>query len=169
MNIQFTKKEIKNSVECQWRMYHIKQLLIIYLIIGIISLFFTFITVGKYGSDYLGTALITWLWCIFGSGIIFGCFILYHFSKYRYFINNYKNFKCYEVLLDTLSTSYAYKSSVYYSVSINYDGRNKKIDTNPYFSSTFFSKFSPDDYNNKKVIGLYDNTLEKFYIIKKAD
>ena len=40
-------------------------------------------------------------------------------------------------------------------------------DTDFYFSSNIFSKFSPEEYNNKKVIGLYDDNLEKFYIVKK--
>ena len=49
------------------------------------------------------------------------------------------------------------------------NSKTKTVDTNPYFSSSVFSKFSPEEYNNKKVIGLYDDNLEKFYIIKKIN
>lgn len=169
MGNNFSKEEIKNSVECQWRKILAKQLFSIYLIVLIASLFIPFIITVKYDIKYLGIVFIIWLCCMLVIGIFFGCFILYYVIKYKYLLKNYEKFDTYEVVLDTLSTSYAYKASIYYTVTFVYEGKTKRIDTNPYFSSAFFSKFSPEDYNNKKVIGLYDNNLEKFYIIKKVD
>ena len=32
-----------------------------------------------------------------------------------------------------------------------------------------FAKFTLEDYNNKRVIGLYDSQMDKFYIIRKTD
>ena len=69
----------------------------------------------------------------------------------------------YEVKLDDISTSYLYRGATYYTVTID----NKKVDTNPIFSSSFLSKHSLQDYNNKTVIGLFDKTLNKFYVIRK--
>ena len=35
------------------------------------------------------------------------------------------------------------------------------------FQCSRFSKHSFEDYNNKTVIGLFDKTLNKFYVIRK--
>ena len=96
--------------------------------------------------------------------IIFGFFMLYSYRKMRYLLKNYENMQIFEVKLDNISTSYMYKGAVYYTVTIN----NSKVDTNPIFSSSFFSKHLLEDYNNKTVIGLFDEALNKFYIIKKV-
>lgn len=166
MHNNLTKEEIKNSVECQWRKFHAKQLLVIYLIIVVATLFVPLILLTKYGTEYLGQGIITWLICILVLGLLFGVFVLYYYFKYRYLLKSYKNFNCYEVVLDNVATSYSYRA-IYYIVTFNHNGKTKKVDTNPYFSTTIFSKFSPEEYNNKKVIGLYDDNLEKFYIVKK--
>ena len=99
-----------------------------------------------------------------------------------YLLKNYGEFASYEVTLDNVSTSYAYKGAVYYKVTINEVGRTIKVDTNPYFSSGVFAPFALEDYNNKRVVGLYevliktaaaallyDNEKDKFYIIKKVN
>ena len=167
MHNVLTKEEIKNSIECQWRKFHAKQLLIIYLIIAAATLFVPLILLMQYGMEYLGQGIITWLICILVLGLFFGVFVLYYYSKYRYLLRNYRNFNCYEVVLDNVATSYSYRA-IYYTVTFNHNGKTKKVHTNPYFSNTIFSKFSPEEYNNKKVIGLYDDNLERFYIIRKT-
>ena len=83
----------------------------------------------------------------------------------RYLLKNYENMQIYEVKLDNISTSYMYRGAVYYTVTIN----NKKVDTNPIFSSSIFSKYSLNEYNNKTIIGLFDKTLNKFYVIRKIN
>lgn len=165
-------EDIKNSVEYQWRQHHVKTLLIVWLILAAATLFipFTMIaTTGDYELEFLGFGMLIWVCCIAGYGLLFGGFILYYCLKNRYLLKNYKNFTCYEVTLDNLSTSYAYKGSIYYTVKIVDGETTKTVDTNPYFSNLWLSKFTPSDYNNKKVIGLYDGNAEKFYIIKKVD
>ena len=166
MHNNLTKEEIQNSVECQWRKFCAKQLLVIYLIIAATTLFVPLISLMKYGMEYLGQGIIIWLICILVLGLFFGSFVLYYYSKYQYLLKNYRNFNCHEVVLDNVATSYSYRA-IYYKVKINYNGKTINVDTNPYFSNTIFSKFSPEEYNNKKVIGLYDDNLEKFYIVKK--
>ena len=51
--------------------------------------------------------------------------------------------------------------------AINDEGVTRQVSTNAYFSSSMFAKFTLEDYNNKKVVGLYDSQMDKFYIIKK--
>lgn len=165
----FSIEEMKNSVEYQWRKFHAKQLLVIYLIIVVVSLLIPFLTTIKYDFKYLMTGIITWLCCTGFFGLFFGVFSLFYLIKNRYLLKNYRNFKSYEVVLDAVATSYSYKASIYYTVTFIHEGKTKKVDTNPYFSSSFFSKFTPEEYNNKKVIGLYDDNLERFYIIKKIN
>ena len=161
-------EEIKNSIEYQWRKSQINTLLVVWLFIAVITLFIPFIVTINY-LEFLGFGMLIWLCCMVFIGLILGAFILFYCSKSRYLLQNYKNFNCYEVVLDRVSTSYAYKYSIYYTVKIVYNGITKTVDTNPYFSNSFFSKFYPDDFNNKKVMGLYDSNMEKFYIVKKVD
>ena len=97
--------------------------------------------------------------------IIFGPFMLYSYRKMRYLLKNYENMQIFEVKLDNISTSYMYRGAVYYTVTIN----NKKVDTNPIFSSLFLSKHLLNEYNNKTVIGLFDESLNKFYVIRKIN
>ena len=91
--------------------------------------------------------------------------MLYSYSKMRYLLKNFENMQIYEVKLDNISTSYMYRGAVYYTVTIN----NKKVDTNPIFSSLFLSKHLLNEYNNKTVIGLFDESLNKFYVIRKIN
>lgn len=162
----FTEEDIKNSVEYQWRLFNIKRILLLFLIVTIITSLIPIIVTAINGVEYIDFIFIIWFIYILVMGLILVPFIVYFIFKNKYLIKNYKSFKCYEVVLDTPSTSYAYKASVYYSVKINVNNEIKKVETNPYFSSSVFSKFALEEYNNKTVIGLYDNKLEKFYIIK---
>lgn len=166
-----SSEEIKNSVEYQWRKYQIGMLLSVWLFIVVVTLFLPFIVIAinDHDLELLGYGMLIWLCCMAFIGLILGGFILFYCLKNRYLLKNYKNFNCYEVVLDNLSTSYSYSHSIYYTVNIVEEGITKKVDTNPYFSSSLFSKFYPVDFNNKKVIGLYDSNMEKFYIVKKVN
>ena len=84
-----------------------------------------------------------------------------------YILKHYTMFNSYEVMLDNVSTSYAYRGAVYYTVTINDEGVTRQVSTNAYFSSSMFAKFNLEDYNNKRVIGLYDSQMDRFYIVKK--
>lgn len=166
MKNDFTENEIKQSVEYQWRNRQIKILLGIWVFI---SVAFSTVPIMCVIMDFetIGVALLIWLVFVIMFGIILGGFSLSYYFKNKYFVKNYMNFSCHEVVLDKVVTSLMTRGSVYYKVTI-YDGNVKKeVDTNPYFSNYLFSKFLPEDFNNKKVIGLYDSQMDKFYIIKK--
>ena len=166
MKNNFTVNEIKKSVEYQWRNRQIKILLGIWVFI---SVAFSTVPIMCVIMDFetIGVALLIWLIFVIMFGIILGGFSLSYYFKNKYFVKNYMNFSCHEVVLDKVVTSLMTRGSVYYKVTI-YDGNVKKeVDTNPYFSNYLFSKFLPEDFNNKKVIGLYDSQMDMFYIIKK--
>ena len=71
--------------------------------------------------------------------------------------------------MDNFSTSILYKNSIFYSVKINEGNQEKIVNTNPYFSNSPLAKLLPLEYNGKKVLGLYDDSEDKFYIIKKVE
>lgn len=90
----------------------------------------------------------------------------YSWYKIISLFKKYEKLPIYEVILDDFSTSYFYRGAVYYKVNINCNGIIKKVDTNPYFSNSFMSVCCPSEYNNKKVVGLYDEKKDKLYVIK---
>ena len=168
MKNDFTENEIKQSVEYQWRNRQIKILLGIWVFI---SVAFSTVPIMCVIMDFetIGVALLIWLVFVILFGVILGGFSLSYYFKNKYFVKNYMNFSCHEVVLDKVVTSLMTRGSVYYKVTI-YDGNVKKeVDTNPYFSNYLFSKFLPENFNNKKVVGLYDKNENKFYIIKKVN
>lgn len=163
---EITKEDIINSVEVLWRKSQIKFLLTLWLIISCISVLPFILTVDN--LDFFLTGLLVWIILIGVYGIIFGSYALYHLFKIKYILKNYTKFSVHEVCLDNFSTSYMYRRSVYYTVRINTEGTNVSVDTNPYFSNSINAKFTPNNFNNKKVIGLYDAENAKFYIVKKV-
>ena len=168
MKNDFTENEIKQSVEYQWRNRQIKILLGIWLFISIAIFIVPLIGIIM-NFEIIGVALLIWLIFVFMFGVMLGGFSLYYYFKNKYFVKNYMNFSCHEVVLDKVVTSLMSRGSIYYKVTIIDGNIKKEIDTNPYFSNYLFSKFLPEDYNNKKVVGLYDKNENKFYIIKKVN
>lgn len=162
MNNNLTKEEIINSVEYQWRKRQIKVYLSIFIIISLLTLFIPII-IGINDFSALIISLIVWIIMMLFYGVIFACFIFYSALKIKYLLRNFNKFSVYEVELNSISTSYIYRGSVYYTVEVE----SHKVNTNPIFSSSYFSKFTLKEYNNQVVIGLYDDKLDKFYIIKK--
>ncbi len=160
--MKLTKDDIFISVEYQWRKHQLVLYFHGWLIVSIISIFIP-ITITITNLEYIDIAILSWLGAIIFMFLIFLPLMLYSYSKMRYLLKNYENMQIYEVKLDDISTSYMYRGATYYTVTIN----NKKVDTNPIFSSSFLSKHSLQDYNNKTVIGLFDKTLNKFYVIRK--
>ena len=165
MKNDFTKEDIKNSVEYGWRKTSFCWLLGIWAVIAVVMLFGVLII----GFDDIkaGMGLQVWLIVMAIYSVIYLPFVAYYGYKILYILKHYAEFNSYEVMLNIVSTSYAYRGAVYYTVTINDEGVTRQVDTNAYFSSSMFAKFTLEDYNNKKVIGLYDNQMDKFYIIKK--
>ena len=168
MKNDFTENEIKQSVEYQWRNNQIKILLGVWLFISI-AIFIVPLLGMIMELEIIGVTLLIWLFFVIMFGVILGGFSLSYYFKNKYFVKNYMNFSCHEVVLDKVVTSLMSRGSIYYKVSIIDENTKKDIDTNPYFSNYLFSKFLPEDYNNKKVVGLYDKNENKFYIIKKVN
>lgn len=168
MKNDFTENEIKQSVEYQWRNNQIKIYLGIWLFISI-AIFIVPLMGIIMDFEIIGVTLFIWLVFVIMFGVILGGFSLSYYFKNKYFVKNYMNFSCHEVVLDKVVTSLMSRSSIYYKVTIIDGNIKKEIDTNPYFSNYLLSKFLPEDYNNKKVVGLYDKNENKFYIIKKVN
>ena len=162
--MKLSKDDILNSVEYQWRKHQLVLYFYFWLIISIITIFIP-LAIGITNLEYIAVVALSCLGVIIFIFLIFGSFMLYSYSKMRYLLKNYENMQIYEVKLDDISTSYMYRGAVYYTVTIN----NKKVDTNPIFSSSFLSKYLLNDYNNKTVIGLFDESLNKFYVIRKIN
>lgn len=109
-----------------------------------------------YITKVFSNIIFVWLGYILLTGIFIGFGIWFQNKKRNYLLNNYKEFNCYEVTLDNFAPSPLYKQYVYYKVKIDDNGTIKTINTNPYFSNSPITKFSPVEYNGKKVVGLYD-------------
>lgn len=165
MENNLTIEDLKQSVEYLWRKYQIKQALYLWMFFALLLLVYIF-CILCIDTSMIQYELIFYC-CVMGiMSVIILIPILIQIIKIKYFLKNYKKFSYHEVILDNFSTSYFYKRAVYYSVKIN---DNNVVNTSPYFSNSIFSKFTPEEYNNKKVIGLYDDKFDKFYVIKKID
>ncbi len=163
-----TKEDIKNSVEYRWRKTSLLWVLGIWAVITVV-MFLAVVLTSLDDMKYITLSLEVWLIVTAIYSVIFLPFIAYYVYKMLYILKHYKQFNLYEVMLDNVSTSYAYRGAVYYTVTIYDDGTTNHVCTNPYFSSRIFATFILEEYNNKKVIGLYDSNLDKFYIIKKVN
>ena len=161
----FTKEDIKNSVEYKWRKNSFCLLLGIWAFIAAVMLFGVLII----GFDDIkpGMGMQVWLIVMAIYSVIYLPFVAYYGYKMLYILKHYTEFNSYLVMLDNVSTSQMYRGAVYYTVTINDEGVTKQVSTNAYFSSGMFSKFPLEDYNNKKVVGLYDSKMDRFYIIKR--
>lgn len=166
MKNNFTREDIKNSVEYRWRKTSFCWLLGIWAVIAAVMLFGVLI-IGFDDIKYIGLSFQIWGIVTAIYSAIFLPFVVYYGYKMLYILKHYTEFNSYEVMLDNVSTSYAYRGAVYYTVTINDEGVTRQVSTNAYFSSSIFAKFTLEDYNNKKVIGLYDGQIDKFYIVKK--
>ncbi len=166
MKNDFTKEDIKNSVEYQWRKTSFCWLLGIWVFIAVVMLFGTLI-ISFDDIKYIGLSFQIWLIVTAIYSAVLLPFAAFYCYKMVYLLKHYKEFNSYEVMLDNVSTSYAYRGAVYYTVTVNDEGVSRQTATNPYFSSGLFARFTLEDYNNKKVVGLYDSQMDKFYIIKK--
>ena len=167
MKNTFTKETIKNSVEYQWRKSSFCWLIGIWAFIAVAMLLGVLI-IG-FNDIKPGMGLRVWIIVMSIYSVIYMPFVVYYAYKMLYILKHYTEFNSYEVMLNNVSTSYAYRGAVYYTVTINDGGATRQVSTNAYFSSGVFAKFTLEDYNNKKVVGLYDSQMDKFYIVKKAD
>ncbi len=159
MGNELTKEDIKNSIEYKWRIELIKNLLFSYLINLLATLP---IMLFSLEFDDLLLAFIIWVIWNLIFGVFFLANIFYYLYKNKYLFKNYHKFKSYIVVLDHPYNSYSYKRSTYYTCLIEDNYIKKNVCTNSCFSND-----NIEEFNNQKVIGLYDDVLEKIYVIKK--
>ncbi|MCI1244348.1 MAG: hypothetical protein LKG11_00075 [Bacilli bacterium] len=165
-----TKEEIKNSVEYKSSMFDAKYALAVFGIISFLGLLVALAVAmanGDLGLEAFKVSLIAWAIVEAFFVLAFGSVLLYILNKAHGFLKNYEKYKPYEATLDNPSTSYAFRASaVYYTVAIDLGTTSKEVKAEPCFSSSMFTKFDIKDFNNKKVLGLYDEKKERFYIIR---
>lgn len=162
-----TKEDIKNSVAYQWRKSTLKWMLFALCAIALLMTL-TMLATNPGDMEYVRWSLKYGMVVTVVYVALFAPFALYHGYKMRYLLKNYEKFGVYEVMLDQVSTSYSRRGACYYTVTIRYDGQTRKACTQPYFPSRIFAQFPLEEYNNQKVIGLYDDRLDKFYVLKKV-
>ena len=164
------KEEIKNSVEYKSLVFDAKYALAVFGIISFLGLLVALAVAmanGDLGLEAFKVSLIAWAIAEAFFVLAFGSALLYILNKAHGFLKNYEKYKPYEATLDNPSTSYAVRASaVYYTVAINLGATSKEVKAEPRFSSSMFTKFDIKDFNNKKVLGLYDEKRERFYIVR---
>ena len=103
MKNDFTKEDIKNSVEYGWRKTSFCLLLGIWAIIAVVMLFGVLII----GFDDIkpGMGLQVWLIVMSIYSVIYLPFVAYYGYKMLYILKHYAEFNSYEVMLDNVSTS----------------------------------------------------------------
>jgi len=107
------------------------------------------------------------------TGIIVGAFSLIFIPFILYFVYQYFNlfsdphgYTIFETVLDSPSTSFLYKGSIYFQISfVTTDGRRITKDTKPMWSDLPIHKFSLSDYNNKKIKMAYSIEKDKLIVI----
>lgn len=165
----FTREEIKNSVEYRWRKWNLKSIFYIILIYAAVA-FTATVTVSLVSLDDAGEILdmLVFFLIAVGIAVIFvSPFAVHEGYKILRFLRHYGELEAYTVALDKFSTSYLSRGSIYYTVTVPDGGYTRQVDTNPYFSGHFSAAFPIDEYHGKKVVGLYDRENNKFYVIKK--
>lgn len=167
MNNSLSKADIMESVEYKWRKHLFKTHLIIWGAIELCTLFIS--TKGGFSDrEVLEIGLSIFAMASTVCSLIFIPTIVYYGYKMKYLVKNFKNFHMYEVVLNEVSTSYLYSNFVYFTVKFEHNNKSIYVHTSPCFSSHFLSKIKLEEYNNKKVMVLYDSDLDKVYVIKKV-
>lgn len=167
-NNDFTTEDIKNSVEYRWHKKQTDVHFWAWLILAIV-MFVTLLVAAIEDLDSFWLTMLVWAICTAVVSIPFVCAIIRHHSKNKYLLKHFAEFARYEVILNNPHTSYNYRRSVYYTVTVYVDGVQRNVNTNACFSDALLSAgMAIDEYNNKRVAGLYDEQADKFYVIKKV-
>ena len=101
MKNNFTKEDIKNSVEYRWRKTSFCWLLGIWAVIAVVML----VGVLIIGFDDIkpGMGLQVWLIVMSIYSVIYLPFVAYYGHKMLYILKHYAEFNSYEVMLDNVS------------------------------------------------------------------
>ena len=175
MKIQITEDEIKKSYEFRWMKHRIKMNALmggtlggLFLLIFLIALF-NIINAEVDKSRFINAIIPLVALFILCALYIMSVF-LYYKIKMNHLKKNYTHMKAYVTRFDSFATSYMFRQSIYYEVTLKDENKNLvgKYQTSPMFSSSFFSACSPDEVNNEYMIVLFDEKKEKIYVIRKA-
>lgn len=175
MEIQVTEDEIKKSYEFRWMNHRIKMNALLGGMLGGIFLILPLIAFLDTGnvevekSRFLNAIIPLIALFVFCILYILSVF-LYYKSKMNYLKRNYTHMKAYVTRFDSFATSYMFRQSIYYEVTLKDENKNvvEKCQTSPMFSSSFISACSPDEVNNENMIVLFDEKKEKVYVVRKA-
>jgi hypothetical protein len=166
MRNNFTKEDIKNSVEYRWRKNAFCWMLAIWGI-AMLVMVFVLLLMGINEMEYIILILDSGLKVPFLFSIFFLPILLFYGYKMHYLLKNYEGFSSHEVILNNVFLSYRYRGAAYYRVIIEVEGEIMEVCTSPCFSNSVFTELTLENYNNKRVVGLYDSRMNRFYIIKK--
>lgn len=157
MKNNFTKQDIKNSVEYKSKYRNFKIILICFVLLVLLAC----CSVDSSMEDEkfeISTSLICFLVVIIILYVV--CFIITS-NRANYILKNYHKFNAYEVNLQYPRNSLNPKRNEhFYRIVLDIEGEKKVVDTD----GISFKKSM--DLEHKKVIGLYDEEKERFYIIK---
>lgn len=167
MKNNFTREEIKNSLEYRWRKDSVRDFLLIWVIMAVLSLVVMLIF-GIKDLGFIFVGLQIWLIVMALYGVFLLPFLAFYCYKMHDLLKRYEHLPSYEVVLDSVSTSYMYRGAVYYTVTICDQGITRRVRTNPLFSSKVSSMFTLEEFNNKTVVGLYDSDKDVFYIVRRV-
>lgn len=168
MSNYLTKEEIRSSVAYRWRKNHVKHTLTVFLVMTSVTLLAMLLSAIADGDmEYIEFSLVCGLIVIAFCSVVLLPHVLFLCYKLIYLTKHYSEFDCIEVALDSFSTSYLYKNSIYYTVTVSDGGYARRVDTDPCFSDGALSEFTVKEWHGKKVIGLYDKDKNKFYVLKK--
>lgn len=170
MSNYLTKEEIRSSVAYRWRKNHVKHTLTVFLVMTFVTLLAMLLSaIADDDMEYIGFSLVCGLIVIAFCSVMLLPYVLFLCYKLIHLTKHYSEFDCIEVALDSFSTSYLYKNSIYYTVTISDGGYARRVDTDPCFSDGAFSEFTVKEWHGKKVIGLYDKDKNKFYVLRKTN
>ncbi len=107
--------------------------------------------------------------CVVVLVIPFLCIALHPHYRMWYLKKHQHRFTYHEGRLHKPFNSVYYRGAVYYSVRINVNGEDIRVNTNPMFSSFIRTDLSLKEYNNRTVGLLYDDKANRVYVVKKLD
>lgn len=159
-------KDIKNSIIYQSRNAKMKQTAFIGLCVIIVAALL--IPIAFLGEN-VNYSLIEVCCAIVGVAIVASSvIILSNYLQNKDLLANFKELFSYEVYLNDFEGTKS-TNKIGFIVQIDFQGNMRRVRTNYCQSGYTFSKYFADHLFERKVLGLYDDKKNIFYIISYAD
>lgn len=163
----YSQEELKQCLECRWRLKQVKYYLGIFSFLFALSMIFALIVFAININKFENVGTVAGI-CFLTAGIfvvIIFCtllpFIIYSFNDYKKILKLSQTASFYKVILDHPNTSFYYTGHIYYTVKfMTEDMKSISSDTKPMWSD-FFLSFPMSEYNNKEVEILWFKGLAK--------